>query len=54
MQGAGALIGGLVAGALYEQSLPTLVATLAAAQLVALLLLTSVMGRATPAASSRA
>ncbi len=42
VQGAGALVGGVAAGAIYERSLPALVAGVAAVQLVALLLLTSV------------
>ncbi len=55
VQGAGALIGGLVAGALYQHSLPALVATVAAAQLLALLLLSAVVGTtAAPATSSNA
>lgn len=49
VQGAGALIGGIAAGAIYEQSLPALVATVAVEQLVALLLLTpAVRRRPTP------
>ena len=52
VQGAGALIGGLVAGALYQHSLPALVATVATAQLLALLLLSAVVGRTAPPATS--
>jgi MFS family permease len=45
-QGAGALIGGIAAGALYERSVPTLVAVVAGVQAVAVVLLTSVVRRA--------
>ena len=45
-QGAGALVGGIAAGALYEQSVPTLVAVVAAVQAVALLILITVVRRA--------
>jgi MFS family permease len=48
VQGAGALIGGIVAGAIYEQSLPALAGTVAVVQLVALLLLTQVVRQPTP------
>jgi len=46
VQGAGALIGGITAGALYEKSLPVLVVVIAAVQLGALLLLLPVVRRA--------
>jgi MFS family permease len=39
VQGAAAIAGGVMAGALYERSLPILVATVAASQVVALILL---------------
>ncbi|HEY0403039.1 MAG TPA: MFS transporter [Blastococcus sp.] len=45
LQGAGALIGGVAAGAIYEQSVPALVAVVAAVQAVALLMLVSVVRR---------
>jgi MFS family permease len=45
VQGAGALVGGIVVGALYERSLPTLVAVVAVLQFVALLLLVPVARR---------
>jgi MFS family permease len=45
VQGAGALIGGVAAGALYEASLTLLVAAVAAAQAAALLILLSVLAR---------
>ncbi|MCW2705246.1 MAG: major facilitator superfamily 1 [Blastococcus sp.] len=45
LQGAGALIGGVAAGAIYEQSVPALVAVVAAVQAVALLMLISVVRR---------
>jgi MFS family permease len=45
LQGAGALIGGVAAGAIYEQSVPALVAVIAAVQAVALLMLISVVRR---------
>jgi MFS family permease len=43
VQGAGALIGGLAAGALYEYSVAALVAVVAAVQVLALLLLIPVV-----------
>ena len=45
VQGAGALIGGIAAGAVYEWSLPALVGAVAGTQLVALLLLGPVLRR---------
>jgi MFS family permease len=48
VQGAGALIGGIATGALYEWSLPALTATVAAAQVLALLLLAAALQRAHP------
>jgi MFS family permease len=48
VQGTGALIGGIAAGAIYEQSLPALVTVVAIVQLAALLLLTPVVRRPTP------
>lgn len=45
VQGAGALLGGIAAGALYSQSLTALVLTVAAIQVVALLLLIPVVRR---------
>ena len=39
MQGAAAIGGGVMAGALYERSLPILIAAVAASQVVALILL---------------
>src|SRR5215207_6748178 len=39
VQGAAAIAGGVMAGALYERSLPILIAAVAASQLVALVLL---------------
>lgn len=48
VQGAGALIGGIAAGAIYEQSLPALVTVVATVQLAALLLLTPVLRRPAP------
>lgn len=45
VQGAGALIGGVAAGALYEQSLPALVIVIGTVQLVALLVLAPVVLR---------
>jgi len=48
VQGAGAIIGGVATGAIYQQqSLPTLVAVIATAELAALLLLTPVLRRPT-------
>jgi len=44
-QGAGALVGGIGAGALYDQSIPALVAVVAAVQVVALLMLVTVVRR---------
>jgi MFS family permease len=44
-QGAGALVGGIGAGAIYEQSVPALVAVVAAVQVVALLMLVTVVRR---------
>ncbi|GAB7189369.1 MFS transporter [Kineococcus sp. NUM-3379] len=46
VQGAGALVGGVALGALYEVSLPALVAVVAAAQVLALVLLVPVVRRA--------
>jgi MFS family permease len=46
MQGAGALLGGIAAGALYEHSVPALVAVAAVVQAVALLILLPVVRRA--------
>jgi predicted MFS family arabinose efflux permease len=48
VQGAGALVGGVVTGALYDQSLPTLAGVVAAVQVPALLLLTAVTRHPTP------
>lgn len=48
VQGAGALVGGIAVGALYERSLPVLVVVVAVVQCVALLLLVPVV-RTTPA-----
>jgi MFS family permease len=48
VQGAGALIGGVAAGAIYDQSLSALVAVIATVQLAALLLLIPVVRRSTP------
>jgi MFS family permease len=48
VRGAGALIGGVAAGAIYDQSLSTLVAVIATVQLAALLLLIPVVRRSTP------
>jgi len=42
VQGAGALVGGVTAGALYERSLPALISVIAVTQLIALLLLAQV------------
>jgi MFS family permease len=39
VQGAAAIVGGVMAGALYEQSLPTLIAAVVATQIIALVLL---------------
>ena len=47
VQGAGALTGGIAAGALYEQSLPALIAVITIVQVIALLLLAPVTRRAT-------
>jgi MFS family permease len=47
VQGAGALTGGIAAGALYEQSLPALIAVVTIVQVIALLLLAPVTRRAT-------
>jgi MFS family permease len=44
-QGAGALVGGVAAGALYERSVPTLVAGVTVVQVVALVMLFPVVGR---------
>jgi MFS family permease len=46
VQGAGALLGGVAAGALYEQTSPALIIAVAATQLAALLLLAPVTARA--------
>lgn len=46
VQGAGALLGGIGAGALYDRSLPLLVAVVAAVQVAALLVLLPVVRRA--------
>ena len=43
MQGVGALVGGLAAGALYDYSVPALVMVVAAVQVVALVMLVSVV-----------
>lgn len=48
VQGAGALVGGVATGALYEQSLPALTGVVAALQVVALLLLTAVVRGSVP------
>lgn len=48
VQGAGALIGGIATGALYERSLPALTGTIAAGQVSALFLLTAALRRAQP------
>ena len=50
VQGAGALIGGVTAGAIYERSLPALVIVVAAVQVAAMILLLTVV-RSQPAAS---
>ena len=56
VQGAAAIGGGVMAGALYERSLPMLIAAVAATQVVALVLLIATLRRhqriQTPAASS--
>lgn len=54
VQGAGALLGGVAAGALYAQSLTLLVAVVGALQLLALGLLVQAVRRPTAAASSGA
>jgi MFS family permease len=45
VQGAAAIGGGVMAGALYERSLPLLIAAVAASQVVALALLTATLRR---------
>jgi MFS family permease len=45
VQGAAAIAGGTLAGALYDRSLPTLIATIAAIQLIALVLLAVTLHR---------
>ena len=45
VQGAAAIVGGTLAGALYDRSLPVLIATVAALQLTALVLLTVTLRR---------
>jgi len=52
VQGAGALIGGVGAGALYQHSIATLVAVVAGTQVGALLLLLAAVRRASPAPST--
>ena len=54
VQGAGALLGGVAAGALYEQSRPTLINAVVATQLVAMLLLAPVTAGARRGRTSRA
>ena len=54
VQGAGALLGGVAAGALYEQSRPTLIIAVVATQLVAMLLLAPVTAGAHRGRTSRA
>jgi MFS family permease len=49
VQGAGALIGGIAAGAIYEQSLPGLIAAVTIVQVIALLLIAPVARRASAA-----
>ena len=50
LQGAGALVGGVAAGAIYQHSVPALVAAIGAVQVVALVVLLPVVGRRTAAA----
>ncbi|MGZ4569227.1 MAG: MFS transporter, partial [Blastococcus sp.] len=45
LQGGGALIGGVAAGAIYQHSVPALVAAVGAVQVVALVVLLPVVGR---------
>jgi MFS family permease len=52
VQGAGALLGGIAAGALYEHSMPALVAGIVALQVVALVILLPVVRRAAVPASA--
>jgi MFS family permease len=53
VQGAAAIGGGVMAGALYERSLPTLIAAVAASQVVALVLLIATLRRHQPQSSVR-
>jgi hypothetical protein len=53
VQGAAAIGGGVMAGALYELSLPTLIAAVAASQVVALVLLIATLRRHQPQSSVR-
>ena len=48
VQGVGALVGGIGAGALYEHSLPALIAVTVTLQVVALLILSPVVRRPVP------
>jgi MFS family permease len=48
LQGGGALVGGIAAGAIYQHSVPALVAAIGAVQVVALLVLLPVVGRRRP------
>jgi len=50
LQGGGALLGGVAAGAIYQHSVPALVAAIGAVQVVALVVLLPVVGRRTAAA----
>ena len=52
VQGAAAIVGGVMAGALYEQSLPILIAAVVATQIIALLLLIITLRRYHTMASS--
>jgi predicted MFS family arabinose efflux permease len=45
VQGAAAVVGGVMAGALYERSLPILIAAVAATQVIALVLLIATLRR---------
>jgi MFS family permease len=53
VQGAGALVGGIGAGALYEHSLPVLIAVTVVLQAAALLILLPVVRRPAPTTASR-
>jgi len=50
LQGGGALLGGVAAGAIYQHSVPALVAAIGAVQVVALVVLLPVVGRRSAAA----